>query len=194
VASGANARLDGDMVTQQTAGLRPPPGSVCLIGFEVRDEAVVEVARWAHVRGLRVIVNPAPARSLPEALVALGPILTPNAAEAALLAGAADPEAAAARLSGRTGAPVIVSLGGRGALLWADGQARHLPATPVRPVDTTGAGDALNGILAAELARGARLEEALRWAMAGAALKTTVAGAQAGLPTRDAIATRLAEG
>jgi ribokinase len=72
------------------------------------------------------------------------------------------------------------------------GQVTHLPATPVTPVDTTGAGDALNGILAAELARGASIEEALRWAMVGAALKTTKAGAQAGLPTRAEIAARIA--
>ena len=72
------------------------------------------------------------------------------------------------------------------------GQATRLPATPVTPVDTTGAGDALNGILAAELARGASIEAALRWAMVGAALKTTRAGAQAGLPTRAEIATRIA--
>jgi len=58
-------------------------------------------------------------------------------------------------------------------------------------VDTTGAGDALNGILAAELARGADLREALRWAMVGATLKTTVAGAQAGLPSRETIAAYL---
>jgi ribokinase len=194
VASGANARLDGAVIAQQTAGLSVPAGTVCLVGFEVPDEAVVAAATWASGLGLRIIVNPAPARSMPEALLCLGPILTPNATEAALLAGVTDPEAAAARLADRTGAPVIVSRGARGALLWADGRALHLPATPVRPVDTTGAGDALNGILAAELAGGADLEEALRWAMAGAALKTTVAGAQAGLPTRDAIATRLAEG
>jgi ribokinase len=62
----------------------------------------------------------------------------------------------------------------------------------VEPLDTTGAGDALNGILAAELARGAGLREALRWAMVGAALKTTKAGAQAGLPSREAIAEHLA--
>jgi ribokinase len=120
------------------------------------------------------------------------PILTPNESEAELLTGVADPATAAGRLSARTGAPVIVSLGSEGALLWADGAARRLPATPVQPVDTTGAGDALNGILAAELAGGAGLEEALRWAMVGAALKTTRPGAQAGLPTRAAIAEHLA--
>ena len=192
VASGANARLDAVMIWDQTAPLRPPAGSVCLVGFEVLDDAVLAAARWAAEHQLRIILNPAPARPIADEVLAMRPILTPNETEAELLTGAADPEAAARILSSRTGAPVIVSLGADGALLWSDGRASRLVAAPVNPVDTTGAGDALNGILAAELARGAPLEEALRWAMVGAALKTTKAGAQAGLPTRAEIAARIA--
>lgn len=192
VASGANARLDGRMVAEQTRALPRAPGSVCLIGFEVGDDAVVAAARWAGEQGLRIVLNPAPARPIPTEVLAWHPVLTPNASEAEQLTGAADPAVAAERLSARTGAPVVVSLGAEGALLWSAGRAQRLPATPVRPVDTTGAGDALNGILAAELARGATLEDALRWAMVGAALKTTRPGAQAGLPSRAAIAEHLA--
>jgi len=192
VASGANARLDRDMIEAQTAALAPAPGSVCLLGFEVPDEAVIAAARWASEQELLTVVNPAPARALSDELLALGPILTPNETEAAMLAGESGPEAAATVLAARTGAPVIVTLGGDGALLYESGRPERLPALPVEPVDTTGAGDALNGILAAELARGAELREALRWAMVGASLKTTVAGAQAGLPTREAIAARVA--
>jgi len=192
VASGANARLDAEMIWDQTAPLRPPAGSVCLVGFEVLDDAVLAAARWAAEHQLRIILNPAPARPIADEVLAMRPILTPNETEAEMLTGAADPEAAARILSSRTGAPVIVSLGADGALLWSDGRASRLMAAPVNPVDTTGAGDALNGILAAELARGAPLEEALRWAMVGAALKTTKAGAQAGLPTRAEIAARIA--
>jgi ribokinase len=192
VAQGANMCLDAAMIRGQTAELRPPSGAVCLLGFEVPDEAVLAAARWAVRQGLRLIVNPAPARPLLDELLTLAPILTPNESEAELLTGTADPEAAAGILSAWTGAPVIVSLGAEGAVLSIGGQATRLPATKVRPVDTTGAGDALNGILAAELARGAPLEAALRWAMVGAALKTTRAGAQTGLPSRAAIAAHLA--
>ncbi len=192
VAQGANMRLDAAMIRGQTAELRPAPGAVCLLGFEVPDDAVLAAARWAVGQGLRLIVNPAPARPLLDELLTLAPILTPNESEAELLTGSADPEAAAGILSAWTGAPVIVSLGAEGAVLSSGGQATRLPATKVTPVDTTGAGDALNGILAAELARGAPLEAALRWAMVGAALKTTRAGAQTGLPSRAAIAAHLA--
>jgi ribokinase len=191
VASGANDLLDGPMVEAMAKGLRPAPAAVCLLGFEVGDEAVLAAARWAAAQGLTTVLNPAPARPLPEALVALRPILTPNAAEAMALAGAEDPTRAGQALAARTGAPVIVTLGGDGALLVDGSQSLHQPALVVRPRDTTGAGDALNGILAAELAGGAPLLEALRWAMVGAALKTAVSGAQAGLPGRAAIAQRL---
>ncbi len=193
VAPGANARLDAAMIAEQTAGLHPPAGSVCLVGFEVFDDAVLAAARWAASLGLRIILNPAPARPLLAELLTLRPILTPNEREAELLTGDPNPEAAAAVLSAWTGSPVIVSLGAEGAVLCTDGQVIRLPATPVTPLDTTGAGDALNGILAAELSRGASLEVALRWAMVGAALKTTQAGAQAGLPTRAAIAAHLSD-
>ncbi len=191
VAPGANGRLDAAIVELEVAQLRCAPDAVCLLGFEVGDDAVLATARWASAAGLRIILNPAPARPILDDLYALAPILTPNETEAELLTGESDPTAAARVLSERSGAPVVVTLGADGAVLWWAGRAEHLPATPVDPIDTTGAGDALNGILAAELAAGATLREALRWAMVGAALKTTKAGAQAGLPDREAIRARL---
>ena len=191
VAQGANARLDAAMIEAEVAGLRPAPGAACLLGFEVGDDAVLAAARWASRQGLRLILNPAPARPVPHELYALGPILTPNETEAEMLTGKRDPQSAAQELARRSGAAVIVTLGAEGALLWADGRSERLPAMQVEPVDTTGSGDALNGILAAELAAGADLREALRWAIVGASLKTTKAGAQAGLPSREAIASHL---
>ena len=191
VASGANAALNGAAVAAALGGWRPAPGGVCLIGFEVGDEAVLAAARWAADLGLATIVNPAPARRLPSGLAALGPILTPNRREAEELTGAADPAEAADRLRRQTGAPVLVTLGADGALIADDEGLTPMPAMPVHVVDATGAGDALNGILAAELARSAPLREAARWAIAGAALSTRLAGAQAGLPTREEIASAL---
>jgi ribokinase len=192
VASGANASLDEQSIALQTAGLAPDPGGVCLLSFEIADAAVVAAAGWAVAAGLRIVVNPAPARPLVDELVALGPILTPNETEVEALSGVRGAEAAARALCARTGASVIVTLGGDGALLCDAGTTERLPALAVQAVDTTGAGDALNGILAAELAGGAELRDALRWAVTGASLKTTVPGAQAGLPAREAIGHELA--
>jgi ribokinase len=191
VASGANERLDAAAVEGALSGLEARPEDVLLAGFEVPDAAVVTALRWAYGRGMRTIVNPAPARPLADELVALHPILTPNAREAATLSGEADPERAAIALHRRTEAAVVVTLGGDGALV-VDGppgasKTTRYAALHVDVVDATGAGDALNGILAAELARGAEFGDALRLATAGAALSTRAVGARTGLPTRSEV-------
>jgi ribokinase len=188
VASGANAELAADAVEAALGRLLSGDGGVVLLGHEVPDGAVLAGARAARAAGWRAVLNPAPARPLPAELVALAPLLTPNASEAAALAGEADPEAAAAALAARTGAPVLVTLGRRGALL-LDGERRERIAAPsVDVVDSTGAGDALNGALAAELAAGRALPEAARTAVAAASLSTRRAGAREGMPGRDELA------
>jgi ribokinase len=112
-------------------------------------------------------------------------VLTPNASEAAQLTGEPDAEAAARALAARTGAAVLVTLGAQGALLLEPGrEPLTLPATTVDVVDTTGAGDTVNGALAAELAAGRPLEAAARFALAAAALSTRAAGARGGMPRR----------
>jgi ribokinase len=176
VASGANAQVGGEMVA---AALGGRDHGVVLLGHEVPEAAVVAGIRAARSAGWTAVLNPAPARPLPDGLD--GVILTPNADEARELAGTGDVEAAAARLTARTGAPVLITLGADGALL--DGE--RLPAADVDVVDTTGAGDAVNGALAAELAAGRPLHEAAAFAMAAAALSTKAAGARAGMPRRD---------
>jgi ribokinase len=191
VASGANAALTGDHVAAALAKEAPGPGATCLIGFEVGDGAVLAAAGWAARHGLTTIVDPAPARSLPAGLAEMRPILTPNRGEAATLAGEDEPEAAAIVLRWRTRAPVLVTLGADGVLLADDSGTELLPALAFEVLDTTGAGDAFNGILAAELAGGASLRQATRWAIAGAGLSTQRPGARAGLPRRSEIAALL---
>jgi ribokinase len=167
VASGANNELTPAAVEAALAGAEP--GGVVLIGLEVPDAPVLAAARAGRAAGLQVVLNPAPARPLPDELLELGPLLTPNEPEAAALSGEADPEAAARALTKRTGAPVVVTIGPAGALL-ADGDAlERIPAPKVEAVDTTGAGDAFNGALAAALADGAELGDAVRAAVAAAA-------------------------
>jgi ribokinase len=185
VASGANAALSGETVAaaldERLAG---GPG-VVLLGFEVSDAAVLAGARAAREAGWTVVLNPAPARALPEALVALRPLLTPNADEARALSGSGSPADAARALAARTGAPVLVTVGADGALLCEGGSVDALRAAAVDVVDTTGAGDAFNGALAAELARGAALRDAAELAIRAAGRSTTRAGARGGMPLRD---------
>ncbi|HEY8198439.1 MAG TPA: ribokinase [Candidatus Limnocylindrales bacterium] len=192
VASGANSALSGSLVSWALGSVEPAPWSACLIGFEIGDEAVVAAATWAHAAGVLVIVNPAPARPLPAGLLGMAPILTPNAAEAMVLTGDADPAEAGRLLRARSGAAVVVTLGGKGALILDDAGETHVPALTIAPVDATGAGDVFNGILAAELASRTELRAAARLAVAGASLSTRSAGAQAGMPTRDEVAAALA--
>src|SRR5262249_23635691 len=142
------------------------------------DGAVVAAARAAA--GWTVILNPAPPRAIPPEVLAVHPILTPNAGEAARLTGEDDPEAAARGLRERTGAPVVITLGGDGVLV-LDDDAERIPAPRVDVVDTTGAGDTFNGALAAELAAGRPLADAARFAVAAAARSTTGEGARGGM-------------
>jgi ribokinase len=182
VASGANGELDAATVEEAVPRLIGPGDGVVLLGHEIPEAAVAAGIRAGREAGWRVVLNPAPARRLADDLE--GVILTPNAHEARALTDKQDVEAAARALADRTSAPVLVTLGAEGALL-VDGGAERLPALRVDVVDTTGAGDAVNGALAAELAAGRPLRDAARFAMAAAALSTRVAGARAGMPRRD---------
>ena len=159
------------------------PGAV-LLSNEVPEAAVLAGARAA--RG-PIVLNPAPARPVPDALAALGPVLTPNGGEACELTGEREPEAAARALAARTGAAVLVTLGARGVLVLDGGDAELVPAPRVDAVDTTGAGDTFNGALATALAEGRALREATAFAVAAAALSTRAAGAREGMPRRDEV-------
>jgi ribokinase len=196
VASGANHALDAEHVEaalRRAAGEAATPGAaspVCdaqalegagafLISFEIPDAAILAAARIAAAAGAALVVNPAPARPLPDGLAATRPILTPNQHEAAALTGEQDPERAARALAAATGAPVVVTLGPRGALVAEPGGATTLhPAPAVDALDATGAGDVFNGVLATALAAGAALPHAVGTAVAAAAASVTRAGAR----------------
>jgi ribokinase len=189
VASDANAALDDLAVEEALAGLDQADlarlaDGVVLTTLEVLDEAVLAAGAFARQSGMRFLLNPAPARPLPAALLELGPILLPNAGEATALSGEAEPEAAARALAGQTGAPVIVTLGAAGALVWDGGAVHRVPAPAVVAVDATGAGDTFCGVLAACLAEGLELPEAARLAVAAASMSVTAAGARGGMPRR----------
>ena len=176
VASGANAELSAEAVERALAGAAA--GGVVLLGLEVPDAPVLAGARAARDAGLAVVLNPAPARALPDELLALSPLLTPNRDEARALSGEDDPEAAALALAERTGAPVVVTVGADGALLADGGAVERIPAREVEVVDTTGAGDAFNGALACALAGGAELADAVRSAVAVAGESVRAPGAR----------------
>ena len=178
VASGANARVGAALVARALEAAALGPGDVVLLGFEVPDAAVVAGARAAGAAGARAILNPAPARDVPDGALGHGLLLPPNGLEAAALTGETEPAAAARALARRANAPVVVTVGADGALL-ADGDGVvEIAAPEVEVVDTTGAGDAFNGVLAAGLAAGAGIEEAARRAVEAASASVRRAGAR----------------
>jgi ribokinase len=177
VASGANAMVDTAMVDAALADEPLGPDDVVLLGFEVPDEAVVAGARAAAAAGARAILNPAPARDLPDG-ARDGLLLTPNGLEAAALTGETEPATAARALARHTGAPVLVTVGADGALLVEGGDCVAIAAPEVEVVDTTGAGDALNGTLATGLAAGRDLGAAARAAVEAASASVQRPGAR----------------
>ncbi|MGZ6706057.1 MAG: ribokinase [Solirubrobacteraceae bacterium] len=187
VGAGANHALTAAHVRAALAERAAGAGCIA-VGSEVPDDCVVAAVRAAREAGTACVLNPAPARPALLDAVALGPVLTPNAGEAVLLARAAGaepagPEQAAAALVAHGGAPVLVTLGSDGALLVAPGAAPVRIAAPaVDAVDTTGAGDAFTGAVAARLAAGDDLEAAARYAVTAAALSVTRPGARGGMP------------
>ena len=185
VARGAS-RVVGDVdVARATSNLKE--GDVLLLQLEIPLAMVVAAARRAKAAGARVILNAAPAAALEASLLSQLEVLVVNELEVEPLLGrpAADPEEAeeAARMAVQQGArSAVVTLGAAGAVLVQGESIHRMKAQRVEAVDTTGAGDAFVGALAAALAAGAALVEAAELAGAAGAAAVTKPGAQASLP------------
>jgi ribokinase len=197
VAGGANAKLSPADVKKATRAIRS--AALLVAQLETPLATVTAAAEVAAKAGVRVILNPAPARPLANSLLKLISILTPNETEAELLTGIkvtdeAGAAKACAKLRSRGVRTVILTLGERGAFLAdADGQ-RLVPGFKVKTVDSTAAGDIFNGALAVALAEGKTVLDAVRFANAAAALSVTRLGAQPSAPTRADIAKFLRRG
>jgi ribokinase len=174
---------------------------VLLLQLEIPLPTVQTAARVGREKRAVVILDPAPARTLPDALLRLCDYVTPNESELTTLDGSpgasapldrAQAAAAARRLVARGARNVIVKMGAAGALLVGPAGEHFWPAFPVAAVDTTAAGDAFNAAFALALAEGQPPEEAGRFATAAAALSVTRRGAQPSMPDRAEVAALLA--
>jgi ribokinase len=194
VASGANLDTTADQVPDSLLG----PDTLIALQMEVppaENWALVERAKQA---GARILLNLAPAGSVPESALRNLDFLVANEIEASAIAAQTGLEAdspldMARALAERHGMTCIVTLGSEGALAFGPDGGWSVPALPVDAVDTTSAGDAFCGGLAAALDRGLALSAALRLAAVGAGLACAAAGAQSSLPWRNAVEARAGE-
>lgn len=190
VAPGANAHLQP---TETQAALQAAAaGTLALLQLEIPLPTVEYVVEQAAAQGLRVILNPAPAQSLPETLFPHLFLITPNETEAEILTGIhvtneATAEQAAQKLHKMGVTNVVITLGSKGAYLYSDNRGQLIPVPRVTAVDSTAAGDCFNGALAVALAEDQTLPEAVAFACKAASISVTRMGAQASMPKRSEI-------
>ncbi|MEO5676675.1 MAG: ribokinase [Usitatibacter sp.] len=176
VAPGANGAL-------RAAHLPPLDGIThLLMQLEIPLETVGAYAQAARARGVKVVLNAAPAQALSPALLELIDVLIVNEGELAIVSGH---RGGIAECLERIGVPcVVVTLGDQGCRARIQGETIRQEAFAVEAVDTTAAGDTFCGVLVAAMGRGLALPEALRHASAAGALACTRPGAQASIPTQ----------
>ena len=167
-----------------------------LTQLEINDDALAYAIGQAKQLGVSVILNPAPAHSLPDALLAMVDVITPNEVEAQTLTGIAVTDEksaaqAAAYFHQKGVAAVCITMGGQGVFVSQAGRQQLIPAFSVPVVDTTGAGDAFNGGLLTALLEGKDLFAAAVFASALAALSVQKLGTAPSMPQRDEIDTFL---
>jgi ribokinase len=190
VVAGANALLSPADIDAQRDLIRG--AAMVLLQLEIPIAAVIRVAEIAFESHVPVMLDPAPAQALPEALLRRVAWLTPNATETAVLLETStspetpeDAQSMAEDLLARGPAGVVLKLGHRGAYLATAGGIRaHVPAFKVDAIDTTAAGDAFNAGFSTALVRGMDPVAAARFASAVAAISVTRRGAQPSMPAQ----------
>jgi len=200
LSAGANGKVSSEDVNSASF----LDHKLMLLQLEIPVETVLSAAKRAHEKGLRVILNPAPAQHIPAELIALADFIIPNETELSLLTGVSindihstdSTEQAARKLLEQGAKNVIVTLGSKGALIVTPTQVTQVDTYPVDVVDTTAAGDAFIGGFAAKLLESdsllsnmqelaLALQRAVRYGCACGALATTKFGAQPSLPTKE---------
>ncbi|MBA7803693.1 ribokinase [Citrobacter freundii] len=188
--AGANAALSPALVDAQHD--RIAQASALLMQLESPIESVLAAAKIARRHNTTVALNPAPARELPDELLSLVDIITPNETEAEKLTGIRvendeDAAKAALALHAKGIHTVLITLGSRGVWASVNGEGHRVPGFKVDAVDTIAAGDTFNGALITALLEETPLPEAIRFAHAAAAIAVTRKGAQPSVPWREEI-------
>jgi ribokinase len=194
LAPGANNYLTPDYVDECRILLSG--ADLILLQLEIPFETVEYVIDFCSSLGKKVMLNAAPARKLERKHLKPLHSLIVNETEAAMISGLPvesqeEVQAAARALLDMGTELVVITLGARGAFYMSRREQQFVDAYPVKPVDTTAAGDVFCGVLASQLVKNRKLNDAVRYANAAAALSTTRPGAQPSIPSQVEIQTFL---
>jgi len=190
VASGANGTLSPKDIEKARNVIES--ADILLMQLEVPMDTVEYAAKLAHEKGVKVVLNPAPAAFLSNDLLHCLYTIIPNKTEAEMLSGikVSDLETAkqAADIIAAKGVDkVVITLGSKGALIKDGDNYTNIPAESVNAVDTTAAGDTFCGALCVYLSEGYSLTESVRYANAAAAIVVTRIGAQSAIPYKNEV-------
>ncbi|GAB2801064.1 ribokinase [Rhabdobacter roseus] len=187
VAPGSNSKLDIRIVEQALDRIEGE--AIVLMQLEIPIHIVEAAIEKSFHKGLRIMLNPAPAHALDHRILKYLEVITPNTFEAEMLTGVhvTDPASAreAAIILHELGVPtVVITLGATGAYLHTARVSRLIPAPAVTAIDTTASGDCFNGALAVALSEGQDIEVAIAFACKAASISVTRMGAQSSMPYR----------
>lgn len=196
ISAEANAKLTAEAIAPDLQHIRD--AKYLLMQLETPLDGIVKAAQVAKEARTNVILNPAPARELPDALLSCVDVITPNETEAEVLTGITVSDDASAQLSadalhGKGIEIVMITLGAKGVWLSQNGRGTLIPGFRVQATDTTAAGDTFNGALVTGLLEEMPLESAIKFAHAAAAISVTRFGAQTSIPNREEVDAFLAD-
>ncbi len=179
VVPGANGRVDREYVDGIKEELKK--FDMVVLQHEIPLDTVHYVIEFCAEQKIPVVLNPAPAAEVPMDIIEKVTYVTPNEHEAVLIFGN---ELTTEELLRKYPEKLVITQGSRGVSACLKNQEiLNVPVRPAKVVDTTGAGDTLNGAFAVQIANGADMKNALTYANTAASLSTEKFGAQSGMPS-----------
>lgn len=187
VVAGANDCVDKAYVDSIKEELLQ--SEVVVLQHEIPQETNEYVIRLCHENNVKVVLNPGPARPVKKEIVDLVTYLTPNEHEAKIIFGEEIPTE---ELLQKYPEKLLITQGAKGvSMCLAEGKVLLVPARRAEVVDTTGAGDTLNGAFTVQIAKGESVKDALKFGNIAASLSTEKFGAQGGMPTFEEVTAEL---
>lgn len=183
VVPGANGKVDKAYIDSVKSELES--FDMVILQHEIPLDTVHYVVEICHEKGIKVVLNPAPAAEVPMEIIEKVTYVTPNEHEAVLIFG---DKLTTEELLKKYPEKLVITQGARGvSTCLANGEVLTVPARKAQVVDTTGAGDTLNGAFSVQIATGKDMESALIYANTAASLSTEKFGAQTGMPTAEEV-------